>query len=378
MLLPPGMEIIQQNDFKRQWQAVGPAVLGAVERVGASGRYILGSEIERFEKVLARKWNAQYAVGVGNGMDALEIGLRCLHLQPGEKVLTTTLSAFATTLAIIRAGGIPVFADVDALGQINLQQCRDLLQKDRSIRYFVPVHLYGFALDMHELGSLKEEFDLRVVEDCAQAMGACDRGLPVGTAGEIAATSFYPTKNLGAMGDGGALLTDDPEIAGQARRLRNYGQSAHYVHSEVGLNSRLDEVHAAILCDAFLPSVEGWTATRSRTAQRYTQEIHHPFIDLPKPSPEMNPVWHLFPVRISAGRRDRFLEHLRVRGILGGVHYPRIIPDQAALRTSSHHIAFDPVNARRWAECEISLPIHPFLAEDEISAVIEACNGWEA
>jgi dTDP-3-amino-3,4,6-trideoxy-alpha-D-glucose transaminase len=369
--------MISQNDFQRQWQVVEDAVLDSVRRVGKSGRYVLGQEVAAFESALAKLWGLSHAVGVGNGMDALEIGLRCLKLQPGQKVLTTPFSAFATTLAIMRAGGVPVFVDVDSLGGIDLQQCRDVLEKDRSIRFFVPVHLYGFPLSMQELGRLKEEFDLRVVEDCAQAIGASHHGVMVGTAGQIAATSFYPTKNLGAMGDGGALLTNDPELATRARELRNYGQSAHYVHSEPGLNSRLDEVHAAILRDAFLPHLEAWTKARSKTAHAYLERISHPLIELPRPAAAATQAWHLFPARIAQGKRDAFRDYLLGREIMTAVHYPCVITEQPAFASyGSGEVAVDPVNARRIASSELSLPIHPFLEGEEINRVIEACNQW--
>ena len=159
-------------------------------------------------------------------------------------MLTTPLSAFATTLAIVRAGGVPVFVDIDATGGIDLAQCRDLLARDRSIRFLLPVHLYGQALNMEELHRLRRDFELKLLEDCAQAIGAASKASRAGTAGQAAAISFYPTKNLGALGDAGALLTDDPAIAKAAAEMRNYGQSAHYVHSSLGLNSRLDELHA--------------------------------------------------------------------------------------------------------------------------------------
>lgn len=354
------------------------AVLEAVERVGASGRYILGQEVVAFESALARIWALEHAVGVGNGMDALEIGLRCLDLKRGEKVLTTPLSAFATTLAIIRAGGMPVFVDVDELGRIDLQQSRDLLQRDGSIRFFIPVHLYGFALDMQELAKLKQEFDLQIIEDCAQAIGASDRGIRVGTVGQVAATSFYPTKNLGALGDGGAVLTNDLAVAEKAKSLRNYGQSALSVHSQLGLNSRLDELHAAILRDAFLPNLQSWLEARRKIARRYQESINHPLIHLLTPAAEMGAVWHLFPVVIAEGMRDNLRAHLRSRDILTGVHYPHIIPDQAALDDNGcYESAVDPVNARRFASGELSLPIHPFLDEQEINVVIQACNEWK-
>jgi dTDP-3-amino-3,4,6-trideoxy-alpha-D-glucose transaminase len=370
--------MILQNDFKRQWEAVGQSVLEAVERVGASGSYILGEEVGKFETALASLYGAGFAVGVANGMDAIEIGLRCLDLKPGEKVLTTPLSAFATTLAIVRAGGVPAFGDVDDLGGIDLLQCRDVLKKDSSIGFLLPVHLYGFPLDMSELAALKDEFNLKIVEDCAQAVGAASGNTRVGTVGQVGATSFYPTKNLGAMGDGGALLSNDSALAERARTLRNYGQSAHYLHDELGLNSRLDELHAAILHDAFLPKLGEWTAARKKTAQRYLDEIKHPLIELPRLSGEMNSVWHIFPTRIASGHRDSFRDYLRSKGILTGVHYPRVIPDQAAMQKCHYLLAVDPVKARQWATCEVSLPIHPFLTDNQISAVIEACNQWDA
>src|SRR4051812_25303952 len=284
---------ILPNDFKRQWQIVEESVLGAVRRVGSSGRYILGGEVEAFEKDLAALWGKAYAIGTGNGLDALEIGLRCLGLQPGEKVLTTPLSAFATTLAIVRAGGVPVFVDVDDFGRIDLEQCRHVLAKDKSVRFLLPVHLYGFPLPLDELARLKTDFDLRIVEDCAQSIGASHGGTRAGTVGQIAATSFYPTKNLGALGDAGAILTNDPILAETARSLRNYGQSSHYVHSALGLNSRLDELHAALLRSALLPKLEEWTKARRRTAARYLERIKHPSIRLLAPEPAMTPVWHL-------------------------------------------------------------------------------------
>src|SRR4051794_35059133 len=181
--------MILQNDFKRQWEFVGERALEAVRRVGESGRYILGREVEAFETALAEFWGVSHAVGTGNGLDALEIGLRCLDLQPGDKVLTTPLSAFATTLAILRAGGTPVSVDVDDNGCIDLAQCREVLAKDDSIRFFVPVHLYGLALSMPELARLKADFGLQIVEDCAQSIGASFAGTSTGTVGQAAATS---------------------------------------------------------------------------------------------------------------------------------------------------------------------------------------------
>jgi dTDP-3-amino-3,4,6-trideoxy-alpha-D-glucose transaminase len=345
-----------------------------VRRVGASGWYILGHEVDRFEKALAEFWGVSHAVGTGNGLDALEIGLRCLNLRRGDKVLTTPLSAFATTLAIVRAGGVPVFSDVDGIGQIDLAQCRQLLERDRSIRCFVPVHLYGIPLDLEELHRLRRDFDLQLLEDCAQAIGASVNGTPAGSISQVAATSFYPTKNLGALGDAGAVLTNDPAIAAAARELRNYGQSAHYLHSRPGLNSRLDELHAAILRDAFLPHVKAWTERRRSIAQRYLGNIRNAALTLLPANP--GAVWHLFPVLVRSGSREKFRAHLETAGIVTGIHYPRIIPHQAALEGVSFETTSPLENAIRFSENEVSLPIHPFLTETEVETVIATCNNW--
>ena len=370
--------MIRQNDFARQWAVVESDAVSALRRVGSSGRYILGPEVEQFEKALALSWGINHAVGVGNGMDALEIALRCLGLRAGDKVLTTPLSAFATTLAILRAGGVPLFADVNNAGNIDLEQCRASLSADRSIRFLVPVHLYGNPVELEGLAALRDEFELSVVEDCAQSIGAAQHGRKAGTIGQAAATSFYPTKNLGCCGDGGAVLTDNEAIATRAKALRNYGQDSPCRHSELGLNSRLDELQAAILRDAILPHLESWTARRRDIARHYQEEIRHPEI---RPFPiarESAAVWHLFPVTVTQGKRANLQEHLRSEEILTGVHYPQIIPDQPAIRSISAGVCGPVRKARYLADCELSLPIHPFLMNDEVNRVIDACNQWSS
>jgi len=366
--------MIQLNDFKRQWAEIGPAAMAAVERVGESGWYILGREVESFEQKLAEFWDIPHAVGVANGMDAIEIALRALNLQTGQKVLTTPFSAFATTLAILRAGGVPVFVDVDDSGNIDLDQCRDVLARDALVRFFVPVHLYGNPLNLEKLAALKRDFDLNLIEDCAQAIGAKYRGRTVGTIGQVAATSFYPTKNLGAVGDAGALLTNISALATRAKAMRNYGQSSLYVHDERGLNSRLDEVQAAILGDAMLPNLQRWTEARRKIAGRYRSEIHNPSIRLLEPSSFGESVWHLFPIFLEPSRRDNLRQQLLNVEIRTGIHYPRVIPDQVAMNSATWVMAVEPLNARRLAASELSLPIHPFLAEGELQAIISTCT----
>jgi dTDP-4-amino-4,6-dideoxygalactose transaminase len=366
------------NDFRRQWVEIGQEVLAAVGRVGASGWYILGEYVKSFEHQLARSWPASEAVGVGSGLDALEIGLRCLRVGPADKVLTTPLSAFATTLAILRTGAVPVFVDVDGSGLIDLDRCRALLHRETTIRCLLPVHLYGHALDLDALEGLMAEFDLQIVEDCAQSIGATSQGRSTGSVGQVAATSFYPTKNLGALGDGGAVLTASPTIAQQARALRHYGQSATYAHDHVGLNSRLDELHAAVLCEALLPHLAEWTERRRRNVARMRQGIANAAIELPPVPAGSISCWHLFPVLVSPADRDAFVEHLRLCGIQSAVHYPRLIPAQRALADYGRfEVAGELNNARRFALGEVSLPIHPVLTEEEICRIVESCNAWK-
>jgi dTDP-3-amino-3,4,6-trideoxy-alpha-D-glucose transaminase len=365
------------NDFKRQWADTGADVLAAVEAVGASGWYILGRSVESFERALAPRFGRRHAVGCASGLDAIEIGLRALGLKPGERVLTTPLSAFATSLAILRAGGVPVFVDVDERGLVDLDLCEQRFAADPALRFFLPVHLYGHPLDLERLARLRERFDLAVLEDCAQSVLARWGDAPAGSVGQVSATSFYPTKNLGALGDGGAIVTDDDELRSRCASLRDYGQSARYVHDRLGLNSRLDELHAAILKDAFLPRLEVWTGRRRAIAQRYLAGIRHPQVRALEPAPSAQPCWHLFPVLVPGAGRRGFQSHLESKGIQTAVHYPRLITEQRALTDALTPEIHGPLgNALRFASSEVSLPIHPYLLDEEIEAVIEAVNGW--
>lgn len=368
------MQPVLLNDFKRQWSEIGEDVLRAVERVGASGWYVLGEEVRRFETVLAGNWGLAEAVGVASGLDALEIALRALDIQRGDRVLTTPLSAFATTMAIVRLGGVPVFCDTDSNGLLDLDAAESVLAADRSIRFLLPVHLFGQSLDLDRLATLQERFNVGVIEDCAQSVGAEWAGRPTGTVGRLAATSFYPTKNLGAMGDGGAVLTNDAGLAARVRRLRDYGQSAKYRHDEIGWNSRLDELQAAILGEAVLPRLRDWTRRRQEVAARYTAGIHHANVRLLRPPASATSCEHLFPVAVA--KREHFEAHLKACGIATGRHYPILIPDQEAMVGTRFEVKGELSRAKELASHEVSLPIHPQLTEEEIDRVIDAVNEW--
>lgn len=368
--------MILLNDFRRQWEDTKQEALEAFSAVGESGWYILGEQVKCFEAALARTWRMGHAVGVASGLDAIEISLKILGCGAGDKVLTTPLSAFATTLAIIKTGATPVFADTDEFGLIHLAQCRDLLRRDPKIRFLVPVHLYGHALDLNEIAQLRRDFTCSVIEDCAQSILASFQGTPVGTVGALAATSFYPTKNLGALGDGGAILTNTDEYEKLARALRDYGQSAKYRHDWIGYNSRLDELHCAILSRAYLPKLAAWTNRRREVAKSYLKGIRNPAIHLPGQPAGSESVWHLFPVRVAPDRKAAFMQYLKQEGIASGEHYPMVIPDQKALAPGSFEEPARCITARAIAASEVSLPIHPYLTGEEVQAVVDACNQW--
>lgn len=369
--------VIGLANFQQQWETHRDAYQAAIDRVGRSGWLILGKEVAGFEADLAKYWGMKHVVGCASGLDALELAFRCLGVGAGDRVLTTPLSAFATTLAIVRVGAVPVFADVDASGQLDLIHAEQVIAASKiKPRFIVPVHLYGHALDLQALDRFCRQHALVLVEDCAQAIGAKSRGRPVGSLGRACATSFYPTKNLGAFGDGGALLTDDETVAARARCLRDYGQSEKYVHTEIGLNSRLDELQAALLRSVQLPALAQQTFRRTEIAKRYREQIRNPALTLvPVPSGSES-VWHLFPLLVQ-GERAAFASHLGSRGVGSAVHYPRLIPAQPALNSVPFVAPLPMPQAQAFADQELSIPMHAFLTDAEVSAVISACNDWK-
>jgi dTDP-3-amino-3,4,6-trideoxy-alpha-D-glucose transaminase len=286
-------------------------------------------------------------------------------------VLTTPLTAFATTLAILRAGAVPVWCDVDDTGGLDLDRALAAVGADRGIRAVLPVHLYGHPLDPVRLRAIAAEGPI-LIEDCAQSVGAERDGVPTGLVGAAAATSLYPTKNLGALGDGGVLLTSDPDLAASARRMRDYGQARRYEHVDVGLNSRLDELHAAVLRSALLPRLNGWLHRRHVLAGRYGEALAETVLRPVRPAAGHS-ADHLFPVELMRGDPERTAEILRGQGVAVGRHYPFVCPDQPAA-AGRGECRDDLAVARRLAARELSLPLHPHMSDAEAEHVVAACR----
>jgi dTDP-4-amino-4,6-dideoxygalactose transaminase len=342
-----------------------PDIRAAVDRVIARGWFVLGPELDAFEKEFAAACGAATAVGVGTGTDALAIALRALDIGPGDEVITTPLSAAYSALAIMIAGARPVFADIDP-ERLTLNPDAASAAVTSRTAAIMPVHLYGQPADMIEISKVASRHGLAIVEDCCQAHLATCAGRPVGSFSAAAAYSFYPTKNLGALGDGGAITTNDPELAARARRLRNGGQTDRYHHGEFGVNSRLDEMQAAIL-RARLPFLAGWTAQRRELARVYRSRLARQRAVVVPPQLDAGHVYHLFPVRSTA--RDGVQSSLRAAGIETLIHYPVPIPLQPALRTEQP--ADCPV-ANRVCNEILSLPLYPSLAPQVIDRVAAA------
>jgi dTDP-4-amino-4,6-dideoxygalactose transaminase len=345
------------------------AVRGAIDRVIQRGWFILGPEVEAFEREFAAASGTAHAVGVGSGTDAIALILRALGIGAGDEVITSPVSAAYSALAILMAGARPVFADVDperlTIDPENVEPA--IGPRTRAI---LPVHLYGQPADMDALNAVAARHGVAIVEDCCQAHLATAAGRPVGTIGVAGAFSFYPTKNLGALGDGGAIVTNDAALAATIKRLRNGGQTDRYHHQQPGINSRLDEIQAAVL-RARLAWLPAWTARRRALAARYRRGLGGGAVQA-LPEADRGHVYHLFVVR--AARRQLLQAHLAARGIETLIHYPVPIPAQPAL--ASTQPADCPVAARACHEI-LSLPLHPAMHDEDVDAIAAAVNAFD-
>lgn len=355
------------NDFTGSNKS---ADVDVVARVLSSGRLILGDQVRNFEAAWASRCGVAAAVGVGNGLDAIEIGLRALGIGPGDEVITTPMTAVATILGVMRAGATPVLADIDpATGLLDPQSAERCISS--ATRAVLLVHLYGQVRQMDRWISFCSANDLLLLEDCAQAHDAVDTGKVAGSWGAFGAYSFYPTKNLGAAGDAGALVTSIQSVADAARSLRNYGQSNRYEHTIFGLNSRLDEVQAAILMER-LSSLTDETSKRRTIASAYRAGIQNSAVTLlAEPLEPENHVNHLFVLR--SMQRDALQAHLRNFGVETLIHYP--IPAHAqgplaSLKRDPQGLLASETHART---C-LSIPCAPHLTGEDVNYVIDAIN----
>ena len=362
--------MILMNDFKAEPQALRDDMLSAVSRVFESGWYVLGNEVEQFEKEWAKACNVKHAIGVGNGMDAMEIILRAMDVGPGDEVITTSMTAFATVLAILRSGATPVLADIHPdTGLLSMESVsRCISPRTRAV---VLVHLYGQVRNMHEWQAFCTDNKINLIEDCAQSHIANSDGKFAGSFGVGGAYSFYPTKNLGTPGDGGALVTNCSELAFQAKRLRNYGQSERYHHPEVGMNSRLDEMHAAIL-RVRLNWLREFTERRREIAGMYMEGIKNSKISLmSKPQSKAAHVYHLFV--ILTPNRERLMDYLKERGVSTLIHYPIPIHMQNPCIGFKRDPNGLPHTESHANQC-LSLPCHPQMIDEQVQVVVESIN----
>lgn len=357
--------------FKPMEEELEEALRGAFDRVFRRSRYIEGEEDSAFERAFAEYCNANYCIGCGNGLDALMLSLKALGIGEGDEVLVPSHTFIATALAVTYAGAVPVFVEPD-IRTYNLDPARIEAAVTPRTKAIMPVHLYGQPADMDPIMEAARKHGLFVVEDCAQAHGARYKGRLIGTFGDAAGFSFYPGKNLGALGDAGAAVTNQQALADKIRALTNYGSDYKYHHIYQGNNSRLDELQAAFL-SAKLPHLERMNRERRRIAARYLEEIHNPLLTLPYVLPDTEPVWHIFAVRCT--RRDELAAYLKESGIDTNQHYPIPMHLQGAYADLGIPRGSLPI-AEEISATELSLPMYYGMTEDEIGYVVEKLNSF--
>lgn len=359
-------------DLQAQYVSLRDDLQQAVERVMSSQRFVLGDEVRGLENSIAGYCHAQHAVGCASGSDALLLALMALDVKPGDEVITTPFSFFATAACITRLGARPVFVDIDPRTyNIDASQVADAITS--RTKAIMPVHLYGQCAEMDPL----LRHGVPVVEDAAQAIGATDKGRPAGSMGLMGCFSFYPTKNLGGAGDGGILTTNDDQVAARLRRLRAHGGANEYEHDEVGINSRLDELQAAVLRVKF-PSLDRWSEERAQKAAVYSKLLTEADLSFPLVAPHVREdgrhIFHQYVIRVP-GNRDALMEHLKSRGVGTKIYYP--IP--LHLQTCFNYLGY---RAGQFPESEsaakevVALPLYPELTEEQQVYVVESIKSF--
>lgn len=365
--------MIPAGDLKLQYSAIKVEIDEAVHSVLEGGWFILGKNVAAFESEFAAYLGAAHAIGVGNGTDALQLALLACGIGPGDEVITVPNSATFTALAISATGATPRFVDIDP-DSFNLDPHKLPEAISPRTKAIIPVHLYGQSADMDTILAIARQHGLVVIEDAAQAHGATYHGRKVGTLGDLGCFSFYPSKNLGAFGDAGAVVTDNVELANRVHMLRNGGQKARYDHQLLGINSRLDELQAAIL-RVKLSYLDRWNQQRRHLAALYSALLGDSSVETPLEMPLVEHVYHQYVIRCS--RRDELQTYLRQCGVETAIHYPVPIHLQAAYRGLNVGHGSFPV-AERYAHEVLSLPIYPELTDAKARQVTSCILAWHA
>ncbi len=367
--------IVPQTDPKASYLAHKDEIDSSIARALCGGQYILGKEVNDFEQEFAAYNGVNHAVGVGNGTDALYLALKACDIGYGDAVITVSHTAVATVAAIELTGATPVFVDIDSITYTMNPECLLSAIKDNKnkIKAIVPVHLYGYPADMRLIMDIAKRYDLYVIEDCAQSTGATLNGRKTGAWGDLAAFSFYPTKNLAALGDGGMVVTSDTKLAEKLYMLRQYGWRKRFISEIVGINTRLDEIQAAIL-RVNLRYLNRDNAKRKKLAQIYNDSLKSFSLDLPEVKSEVEHSYHQYVVRCR--NRDNLLEFLKSKGIQTAIHYPVPVHLQPAYK-GRVLVDGDLSHTERICNEILSLPIYPEMTEEQADLVLGNISLWE-
>jgi len=355
-------------DLSREFENLGDEMLDAARRVLEDGRFILDEHAEAFENEFADYVGLSYGIGVNSGSDALYLSLRALDVGPGHEVIVPSHTFISTVDAVVRVGATPVFVDIDAeTYTIDPERIEEAITP--VTRAVIAVHLYGQPAQMNLIQTIAGDRDIAVIEDASQAHGAKYRGTPVGSLGDVACFSLYPTKNLGAYGDGGIVITDNDRLANRLEKLRQYGSNERYHYEFVGVNSRLDELQAAMLRQK-LKYLDQFNTRRRKIAEKYDEELEN--IETPAEHADAEHVYHLYVVRTS--KRDDLQNHLDNRGIGTLIHYPTPIHEQEAYVNIGRRESVELTETI--ADEILSLPMYPWLRSEEVEQIIDAVNSF--
>ncbi len=358
-------------NLQAQYESLKAELLPAVEKTLAGGHYVLGPNVAAFEQEVAAYTGAKFGVGVNSGSDALTLALRALDIGPGDEVITTPFTYIAPAESIHQVGAKIVFADVHPR-TFNLDPSEVAKKITAKTKAIIPVHLFGQAAPLDELFALAKPRGIHLVEDCAQAIGATYRGKPVGSHGALGCFSFYPTKNLGADGDGGMVVTNDEALAKKLKMLRVHGIERRYFHDLHGYNSRLDELQAAIL-RVKLPHLKSWNARRAEVAAAYTRGLQGLPLDFPVTADGNNHVFHVY--ALLTQRRDELLKYMGERGVPSIIYYPQPLHLQKLYETHGWKRGDFPV-AEKISELILPLPMYPELKDEHVTHVVETIRGF--